>query len=166
MGYKTQEFYDTRMLSECEARGDCILESLASGSACKSRYNVRHSCGTVFEVAYSNFTSSAKSGCPECRRVKWARSFFCTVAKDKPACVYRVVSECGKFHKVGVSTWAIEQRLIRIRAATPFAIKDAIELLFQGTPDEAIAFEQDYIAAGASAGFRGFCGATEWLLTK
>ena len=166
MGYKTQEFYDGRMVAECEDRGTYSLVALASGEASKSRYVVRHECGCQFEVSYANFTSSAKSGCPACRRSKWARTFFKTVAKDKPACVYRVQSACGRFEKIGVSTWALEKRLIRIRAGTPFEIAPEIELVFQGTPEEVVDFEQKYLSTKKSAGFSGFCGATEWCLTK
>ena len=75
MGYKAQVFYDERMRSECENRGDFFFESHASGEACKSRYKIRHVCGHEYEVAYSSFTSSIKPGCPACRRSKWARTF-------------------------------------------------------------------------------------------
>lgn len=163
MGYKTQAFYDGRMRSECESRGDYLFESHASGEACKSRYKVRHICGHSYEVAYSSFTSSIKPGCPACRRSKWARSFFATVAKGKPALVYRIKSACGAYEKVGVSTWDLRQRLIRIRAATPFAVADDIEVLFQGSASDVVEFEQRCLSSGVSAGFSGFCGATEWM---
>ena len=166
MGYKSQAFYDKRMEAECESRGDCVVVSLASGEACKSRYKIRPVCGHEFEVAYTSFTSSAKSGCPACRRGKWARSFFKTVSKGKPAFAYRVKSACGMYEKIGVSTWAAEQRLVRLRAATPFKISDEIEVLFQGTSEEVVAFEQELLSSRASAGFSGFCGATEWLLSE
>ena len=166
MGYKPQAFYDKRMETECESRGDFFVVSLASGEACKSRYKIRHVCGHEYEVAYSSFTSSIKPGCPACRRSKWARTFFKTVAKDKPACVYRVLSACGRYEKIGVSTWALEQRLIRLRAATPFEISPEIEVLFQGSSEQVVDFEQKALASKVSAGFSGFCGATEWCLTK
>lgn len=166
MAYKSQEFYDKRMQAECEARGNYGSPVLVEGSASKSVYRVSHVCGGDFKVRYSNFTSSSKSGCPHCRRAKWAKSFFLTVAKDKPACLYVVFSAHGAYCKIGVSTWNLYQRLVRIRAATPFAISDEILLLASGSPAEVVEQEQQVKATSVSAGFSGFCGATEWLLSE
>lgn len=166
MAYKSQEYYNTRMQAECEARGDSEVVSLASGSASKSIYKILHSCGGEYEVRYSQFTSSNKSGCPHCRRSKWAKSFFLTVAKDKPACLYAVSSAHGAYLKVGVSTWDLQQRLIRIKAATPFAISADIQLLASGSASEVVELEQRVKSASKSAGFSGFSGATEWLLAE
>lgn len=166
MAYKSQEYYQARMEAECESRPDYSNPVLVSGSACKSRYQVTHVCGLSFEVSYPNFTSTAKSGCPHCRRAKWARTFFLTVSKGKPACLYVVRSLHGGYAKIGVSTWDLYRRHVCIRAATPFVISDEILPLLSGSPSDVVRAEQYIKSACMSAGFSGFSGATEWLIAE
>lgn len=122
-------------------------------------------CGNEWSTKVSNALHLG-SGCKRCStqaRVRATQEAHMDLSV--PACVYRINSVCGKFSKVGF-TQDIKKRVTAIKRFTPFEIDSEFSIIFHGCPKEAFALEGRLLAACRSAGFSGFCGATEWLVAE
>lgn len=75
--------------------------------------------------------------------------------------MYVLRSECGTFVKVGISN-SSERRIAKLRKSTPFDFCVIEKLCSDG--EEARCRERYFKKTHRSAMFRGFDGATEWLM--
>ena len=122
-------------------------------------------CGFEWSTKVSNALHLG-SGCGRCAKRAASNALrLASIDEALPGFVYRFDSVCGKYSKVGF-TQDLKKRKTKISWATPFAVSDAISILFQGSALEAFSLEQQLISRSESAGFSGFSGATEWLLSE
>ena len=93
------------------------------------------------------------SGCPRCAR----RGFDQT----SDAYVYSMLSECGRYLKVGISG-ALDRRIANLKLDTPFDF--SVYSLFKTGGKNAMKSEKDMHGRYERAGFSGFQGSTEWMI--
>lgn len=93
------------------------------------------------------------SGCPRCAR----RGFDQT----SDAYVYSMLSECGRYLKVGISG-ALDRRIANLKLDTPFDF--SVYSLFKTGGKNAMKIEKDIHSRYERAGFSGFQGSTEWMI--
>ena len=106
------------------------------------------------------------SGCPVCARRENARArAFAKIDPRAPGFLYRIDSACGKFSKIGF-TQNLLKRLGDVECRVPFALGKKVSVLFRGDKHSAIAFEKALVERVETAGFHGFEGATEWLVSE
>lgn len=93
-------------------------------------------------------------GCPTCSRGGY----------DVTAAGYMYVmrSRCGSYMKIGI-TKSIQRRTRELRDSTPFDF-DCIVTKYFDNGRHAYELEKFFVKHGKNAKFRGFNGATEWLL--
>ena len=106
------------------------------------------------------------SGCGRCAKREQVRAQQSANIDDSlPAQVYRIDSKCGLYSKVGF-TQNFKKRAATVKRRTPFAVCDTAAVLFNGDARVAFALEERLVSSCVSAGFSGFSGATEWLLSE
>ena len=121
-------------------------------------------CGYEWATKVSNALHLG-SGCGRCAKRAAARAQQAAhLAQDIPAQVYRLDSECGRYCKIGF-TQNFKKRVSSLKSQTPFSV-GVPEVIFSGSAEVAFALEERLVSSCVSAGFSGFCGATEWLLSE
>lgn len=121
-------------------------------------------CGNEWSTKVSNALHLG-SGCKRCSTLARVReNQFYNIDYSVPGVVYRVDAVDGSYSKVGF-TQNLKKRMKFLRHDTPFAVKVPV-ILYQGCALTAFELESRLLEAGVSAGFAGFCGATEWLLSE
>lgn len=106
------------------------------------------------------------SGCPVCARRENARArAFAKIDPRAPGFLYRIDSACGKFSKIGF-TQNLLKRLGDVECRVPFALGKRMHVIKEGSPFHVFDLEKTLILSAESAGFSGFEGATEWLLSE
>lgn len=93
-------------------------------------------------------------GCPTCSRGGYDTT--------SPGYMYVMRSSCGSYMKIGI-TKSIKRRTKELRDSTPFDFECIVTKYFNNGR-HAYELEKFFIKHGKSAKFRGFNGATEWLL--
>lgn len=93
------------------------------------------------------------TGCPRCAR----RGFDQT----SDAYVYSMLSECGRYLKVGISG-SLDKRIANLKLDTPFDF--SVYSLFNTSGKNAMKIEKDIHSRYERAGFSGFQGSTEWMI--
>ena len=122
-------------------------------------------CGYEWATKVSNALHLG-SGCGRCAKRENARSQqSANIDYSIPAQVYRIDSECGLYSMVGF-TQNFKKRIHAVKRRSPFAVCAEAEVLFSGDAAAAFALESRLISSCVSAGFSGFSGATEWLLSE
>lgn len=110
---------------------------------------VRHG---EWSVLIRNFLHS-DTDCPGCAKGSFDR--------NKPGYMYLLLSENGKFVKVGI-TGKLKERFRELKARTPFRFTPMTVIKFDKGAD-AVTFEKMIHGSFESAGLTGFQGCTEWL---
>ena len=95
-----------------------------------------------------------RSGCPRCHR--------CGFDKGKDGHLYALLSSCGNYIKIGISN-NIKTRMYQLSKYTPFEF-NRIGIV-SGSGDYVSSLERYFHEKYERAGFRGFDGCTEWLLS-
>lgn len=93
-------------------------------------------------------------GCPTC-----SRGGFDTT---RPGSIYVMRSNCGRYMKIGI-TKSVKRRKKELIEATPFDF-ECIEIKNFENGSHAFELEKFFHQSCKNAGFRGFNGATEWVL--
>lgn len=104
-----------------------------------------------FKCRYDSFLYVG-SGCPSCT----TRGF----RPSKRSVVYALISDCDGYIKIGISNKP-KQRMKELTRSTPFKFSVHSMLRMRGACARHL--EKSVQSNFMSAGFRGFCGATEWL---
>ena len=111
-------------------------------------------CHTEWASLVANVLTHG-SGCPVCAKRENARArAFAKIDPRAPGFLYRIDSACGKFSKIGFT-----QNLLKRLGKRMHVIKE-------GSPFHVFDLEKALILSVESAGFSGFEGATEWLLSE
>ena len=106
------------------------------------------------------------SGCPRCANARNARDRSSSKMREGvETVVYRIDSAYGCYCKVGV-TQNLLKRANDVECRVPFALGKKVSVLFRGDKHTAIAFEKVLVERVETAGFHGFEGATEWLVSE
>ena len=122
-------------------------------------------CGYEWATKVSNALHLG-SGCPRCaKRAQVRAQQEANIDDSAPATVYRLNSVCGRYSKIGF-TQNLKKRVASIKSRTPFAVSEEVVIVFSGDARVAFSLEDRLVSFCASAGFSGFSGATEWLLSE
>lgn len=106
------------------------------------------------------------SGCPRCANARNARDRSSSkMREDVETIVYRIDSKYGCYSKVGV-TQNLLKRVTDVECRVPFVLGKRVNVLFRGDKHSAIAFEKALVERVETAGFSGFEGASEWLVSE
>lgn len=105
-----------------------------------------------WSVLIKNFMHS-DTDCPGCAKGSFNR--------NKPGYMYLLLSEDGKFAKVGI-TGKVKERFRELRVRTPFRFTPVDIVKFNKGVD-AVTFEKMMHNEFESANLKGFQGCTEWL---
>lgn len=93
------------------------------------------------------------TGCPRCARMGFDQT--------SDAYVYSMLSECGRYLKVGISG-SLDKRIANLKLDTPFDF--SVYSLFKTGGKNAMKIEKDIHGRYERAGFSGFQGSTEWMI--
>ena len=122
-------------------------------------------CHTEWASLVANVLTHG-SGCPVCAKRENARArAFAKIDPRAPGFLYRIDSACGKFSKIGF-TQNLLKRLGDVECRVPFALGKRMHVIKEGSPFHVFDLEKALILSVESAGFSGFEGATEWLLSE
>ena len=119
----------------------------------KSKANVRCKVdGFVWSTAINGLLNIG-SGCPRCAKTGFDQT--------KDGSLYALRSECGKYVKVGISNKP-SQRHRQLERSTPFKFNLVEQISGDGA--KIAELEKHFHEKYERAGFKGFDGATEWLI--
>ena len=133
-----------------------------------SRQMAVRSCGVCHHEWSALVANILKlgSGCPVCAKRENARArAFAKIDPRVAGFVYRIDSACGLYSKVGF-TQNLLKRLSDVECRVPFKLGNRMHVIKEGSPFAMFEYEKELILTVASAGFSGFSGATEWLLSE
>lgn len=121
----------------------------------KSKANVKCTVdGLEWSAAVYSLVSQG-SGCPRCAKYGYQI--------DKKGYLYALRSECGQYLKIGISNNPT-QRYGRLKLATPFKFNIVEQI--RGDGSKIAELEKYFHSKYERAGFTGFSGCTEWLISN
>lgn len=126
--------------------------TLLSFTKCKDKAVFKCDKGHVWEAVFNAVINRGR-GCPECSLGGFK--------KHKPGYLYLLLSENGKFMKVGITN-NIKKRIYDLTTCTPFTF--SLYRSYYAKGEKVAKIERLILDSFEKSSFSGFSGCTEWLV--